>query len=77
MSLPIVKKVKKTYEFHDPDAMDHVGYFTIVAPDTRAGRAHRYSVIRIWYQDHHVSLIGQELRWKDAKRIAKSKPQCK
>lgn len=71
LSLPIVEEVKEVISVTDPKAWDHVGSFTIIAPDPMAGRKHRYSVIRVDYQSGQATCIGRELDLKTARQIAK------
>lgn len=49
----------------------HLDSFVLVAPDPRAGRKHRYSVIRVIYQTGHAVVIGRELDLPLARIVAK------
>lgn len=72
LSLPIVREVREVVCGQQFGFMDHVGHFTLIAPDPNAGRKHRYSVIRIDYQTGQAECIGRELDLKLARKVAKS-----
>lgn len=70
-SLPYVREVKEVVS-QEVDAIDHVGHFTLIAPDPMAGKRRRYSVIRVDYKTGKARVIGRELPLKDATAIAKA-----
>ncbi len=71
LPLPIVHKVLEVHDHQDFSAMDHAGSFCLIAPDPMAGRAARYSVIRVNYRTGQADTIGRELPLGMARKVAR------
>jgi len=69
-SLPLIRSVKETYSWENPNATDHEGYCVFISPDLRSGRRGRYTVLALDYQTHEVMVLGREVPLRHARLLA-------
>jgi hypothetical protein len=69
-SLPEVHSVREVHSFMDPHRPDHIGSFTLIAPDTNTGKENVYSVLRVDYQTGQTRVLGREVHLQTARRLA-------